>query len=98
MGSSKRTEITVETREVLIIRQGGFSVARCAGCGKKVRIICLSGGDLKSLSREPIGRKTIVGQLHFLETTEGSLGICLPSLLKRVSIQDLPLHYRKDLL
>jgi hypothetical protein len=97
MGSRKRTEITVETREVLIIRQGGFSIAWCAGCGKKVRIICLSGGDLKSLSPEPIGRKTIVSQLHFIEIADGSLGICLPSLLKRVSVQDLPLRYRKEI-
>ncbi|HET9532266.1 MAG TPA: hypothetical protein VFQ92_18040 [Blastocatellia bacterium] len=94
MGTRKRTDITFETREVLIIKGGGLGIAWCAGCGQKVRVIRLLEADLKNLSGEPPSTEA----LHFVEASACAAAICLPSLLKRVSLQELPLHFRKEML
>jgi hypothetical protein len=79
----KKTEITVETYEVLLIRQrSGLSRSWCASCSKQVALISLDDACMSGLSIEAIQRQVETGRIHLIETTCGSSLICLSSLIQ----------------
>ena len=82
MRKTRRTEITVETDEVVVIRRTGGAVQPwCPQCGQLVGIITpdeaviLSSVNARTIYRLIEGRK-----IHYAETAEGFLHICLRSL------------------
>jgi len=77
-----RTEITIETNRLLVVRDRRESVlAWCDRCAEQVKMI--TPHQAAAIAR--VGPRTIyqwveAGKLHFTETPEGSLLICLNSL------------------
>ncbi|MEW6210793.1 MAG: hypothetical protein AB1631_20680 [Acidobacteriota bacterium] len=76
----RKTEITIETLEVLVIsRHGDISRSWCDGCGKQVAIIRLNDACMSGLRLEAIQRQVETGRIHLIETVGGS-SLCLNSL------------------
>ena len=69
MASRKRTEITVETHEVLIIRKGDSSVrAWCTDCNAEVRMIPLDEAvGLAGVSITGLLQMSTAGEIHWLQ-------------------------------
>lgn len=78
----RRTEITVETRQLLIVRRRGGSIcAWCKGCLSEVRMITASeAAAFAGVSPRTIYRWIEEAKLHFSEDPGGSLWICANSL------------------
>jgi len=87
MRIKRRTEITVETEEVWIIKRSRQAApAWCSQCAATTWMIAPKQASLVSeQSLSAIRRQVTEGQLHFTETEEGQLLICLNSLLKEES-------------
>ena len=80
---NRRTEITVETYEVLILKgHGSLSRSWCASCGKQVAIISLDDACNSGLSVEEVQRQVEAGRIHLVEPSGGSSLICLNSLVR----------------
>jgi excisionase family DNA binding protein len=78
----KRTEITIETNRVLIIRRRrGFIRGWCEGCLAEVQMFTPSeAATLASVSSRTIYRWIEEAKLHFFEEFRGSLLVCSESL------------------
>ena len=86
VSTKKRTTITVETERVLIIsRRAGRRVraspAWCAECSASVEMVPPEvAAALARVSLRTIYRWVEADRLHFTETAEGALLICLNSI------------------
>ena len=79
----RRTEITVETFEILVVsRRGRLSRKWCENCGKEVAIVSLDDASLSDLRSEAGPGKRATPQLHLIEMADGLSFICLNSLLQ----------------
>ena len=80
----RRTEIVAETQEVVVVtRAGREGVAWCAGCGGQAHMLTLDKAmALTGASSREIHRRLEAGEVHFTETTEGFVLMCMSSLLK----------------
>ena len=81
----KRTEVTVESARVVVIRRrGGTPETWCPNCREPMRMATLGEAMLLTgaTSRE-IHRRLEAGELHFAETPEGHLLLCLNTLRAR---------------
>ena len=80
--SKKITEITIETEQVVIVRrQAEGAKSWCDGCSAIVRMVTPEQATLLTqVSARMIYRRVENGELHFTETPEGLLLICLDSL------------------
>jgi hypothetical protein len=79
----RRTEITQETREVLVLRGHGKTSGWCDECGAPVKMVRPDEAAAAiGISLRLVFQQLEAGKLHFEETDEGSLFICLNSLLK----------------
>ncbi len=80
--SKKITEITIETEQVVVIRrQAEINERWCDGCSAIVRMVTPEQvALLTQISARTIYRRVEAGELHFTETPEGALLICLDSL------------------
>jgi hypothetical protein len=78
-----RTEITVETREVVIIA-GSSSLVHgwCARCGAEAGMVRLEEAALTAGALQAIARRVEAGTLHLVEMAGGLSFICLTSLMK----------------
>ncbi|MCA1849650.1 MAG: hypothetical protein LC672_01015 [Acidobacteria bacterium] len=87
MGTKRRTEISIETDRLLVIsrrRRRRAAVAQCTVCGPGAGMITVDeAATLARASAWMIYRLAGAGQLHFTETPEGSILICLRSLFQR---------------
>ena len=83
MRSWKRSETTIETHEVWVIRKprpARFSF--CSECAAEAQMLTPEeAAGLARLSLRSIYRWVEDGRLHFTETPDGKLFICLNSLL-----------------
>jgi hypothetical protein len=77
-----RTEITVETHRVFVVRRPtGVQTAWCSACNELVEMITPDeGAKLAGISSRTIYRSVEAESIHFTETHDGSLLICLDSL------------------
>lgn len=84
MKRRKKTEIIVERDQVLVIRKLDYrALQSCAECGEQARMVSVDdAASIAGLSARAVYRHVETGQVHFSETTDGSLLICLNSLLK----------------
>ena len=85
------TEITIETQQLLIIREPGDSVwGMCPQCGAEGRLVSSNqAAALVGESTRTIYRWIEEGLIHFAETGEGHLFVCLASLPLIGEIEDL---------
>jgi len=82
---TKRTEITIETEEFHILR-GALRSARawCGECQAEVRMMSVDeAATAAGVNERTIYRWVESGKVHFMETLQGSLLVCLASLRDR---------------
>jgi hypothetical protein len=79
----KQKKITIETREIWVIRrQKKAAHGWCVVCGVEVELVTADEASrLTGASVRAIFRQIELSQLHFVESPEGGILICLPSLL-----------------
>ena len=82
MRKTKRTELTVETDEIVVLRTTGKAIqAWCPQCGEAVRMITSEEAlVLASVNTRTIYRLVQDSKVHYAKTAEGFLRICLRSL------------------
>jgi hypothetical protein len=79
----RKIEITVETHEILFItRRDRLSRIWCESCGKRVAVISLNVACESGLNIETARRRIMNGQLHMIDSVNGSPFICLNSLFQ----------------
>lgn len=77
----RRVEILIETERLLVARGGRSTILRCEECATEVRMLTVDeAAILAGESARTIYAWTEAGRVHFLETAEGRLLICLNSL------------------
>jgi hypothetical protein len=84
MRKRRKTEIVVERDQVLVIRQlEPRDPLRCTECGELVRMASVDeAAAIAQASARTIHHWVDEGRVHFRETDDGQLFICLNSLLK----------------
>ena len=82
MRKKRKTSITVESERVVWIRKHrARSPAWCPECGEQASLISTDEAALLShVSTRAICRLVDTGRIHFIETPEGLLFVCLKSL------------------
>lgn len=82
MSEKSRTEITIETDRMFIIRRRRLlTQAWCAACSEMVKMAALEdAAKLVRMRSREVYRAVEAGKLHFIETSEGRLLICFNSL------------------
>ncbi len=82
---TKLTRITIETDSLLILHGRTSDGAWCRHCQAEVGAIALENvGVISNLERAALEEWLNSGELHRLQTADGSTLICLNSLLARV--------------
>lgn len=84
MKKEKTVEITVETEEILILNRRTLRVrpARCEGCGAEVELVSPDlAAFLTEMSELAVYGLIEAGRVHFTETPERTLLVCLNSLI-----------------
>jgi hypothetical protein len=84
MRKTKRTEITIQTDRVLLIkRRKGSVLGWCPSCAQQVEMVSPDeAAVIARVSSRTIYRWVEAEKLHFIETSQGTLLICIGSLLK----------------
>lgn len=73
--------MTIKTERLLIMSRGRSLFSPCASCGDEVRMLTVDqAASLSRVNSREIYREVEAGELHFMETIEGSLLICFNSL------------------
>ena len=82
---TKSTEITIERSEVFIVRRANKKAcAWCAQCAAEVRMSTADeAAALARVSTRTIYRWVEAGRVHFKETAEGLLLVCLNSIFEK---------------
>jgi len=80
--TKRRTGITIETDRLFVIRRRGCSVlAWCGACAEQVKMVTPDeAAVLSRVSSRTIYRWVEGEKIHFAETQDGLLLICLNSL------------------
>ncbi len=85
MAARRRTEITIETDRVLVIRRQGSIPTWCSQCGCEVETVSVEDADdFSGFTREAIQDPGRAGKLHVSQGQNGQQLVCLPSLLKSI--------------
>ena len=82
MKARKRTEITIETNRLVMVRSRKVSVMSwCRNCERRTKMITVDeAAEIGGVSSRTIYRWVESDRLHFSETSEGRLLICLESI------------------
>jgi hypothetical protein len=82
---AKQTKITIETDSLLILRSRNSRRAWCPLCAADAEMIALeNAGVISNLDRPALEEWLNSGNLHRSQAADGSVLICLNSLLARV--------------
>jgi hypothetical protein len=86
MRRRKKTEIIVERDQVLVIKRLNSQAAEwCDQCLKETRMVSVDeAAAVAGISERTVYRRVEDDLVHFTETTEGQLMICITSLLSSV--------------
>jgi len=84
MGTHKRTEITVETNEIVVVRRARFFRGWCAECGCEVDLVAMPDARAVAGISGQNSEVTPVQQWHVCEGQDSGALVCLESLLKSV--------------
>jgi hypothetical protein len=79
----KKMEIIIEREQVLVIRRLDAQQSRwCAECSGQAQMLSIDeAAALARLSARALYRRVEASQVHFMETEDGLLLICINSLL-----------------
>jgi hypothetical protein len=79
---TKTTEITVERSDVFVVRRTKETAGVwCERCGERVRMVTPEeAARTTGASTRAIYRRVETGRMHFIETAEGLLLVCLTSI------------------
>ena len=97
MKIGKRTEITIETHRVLVIRhREELLEGWCKQCGARVKLVTPEiAAKITGLSRRNVYRLIETGQVHFTESPASSpddwVSVCLKSLTTGAVTHGLPI-------
>jgi len=80
---SKQTTITIETTSLLILRSKNSTEAWCPVCGAQVEVVLLENGGLLTEHAPVLAQWLNSGEVHRVESVDGSSLVCLDSLLAR---------------
>jgi hypothetical protein len=85
MKRTRRRKVTVETERLLVISHYNEVQGWCEGCGAQVQM----AGPEEAAAVAGLGQRAIFRlieshQLHFTETADGGLLICVNSLLEKI--------------
>jgi hypothetical protein len=82
MKSMRKIEIVVETRRILTIRRGSrYCIDHCEACGEQARMVTVDeAAILAVVSPRAIYQLVEARKLHYVETTDREVLICLHSL------------------
>ena len=80
---TRKTRVTVETHQVLVVRSGRhFGEDWCVECCQRVKLVTADeAAVLTEVSLRTICKRVEANTLHFTETADGRLFICLNSLI-----------------
>ncbi|HSE97309.1 MAG TPA: hypothetical protein VLD57_03495 [Blastocatellia bacterium] len=83
MKARSKTEITIETHRILTIKRGGrHRLAWCEECGEQTRMAtAIEAAILIGVSSRSIYQMIEARALHFVETPDRVIFICLNSLV-----------------
>ena len=82
MKKERRMEITLRTERRISIKSSRALTALCEHCGRQVQMFTPGQAALVSgLSAREVYHRVEAGEVHFTETVEGLLLVCLDSLL-----------------
>lgn len=83
MREQRQTRITVETHRRLILRRSQSVVqAWCQGCASQVEMLpAEQAAAVASVSCRTIYRRVEAEKVHFVETGDGRIVVCLNSLI-----------------
>ena len=82
MRRKKRTEIVIETRQLLAVRGGASAVLQCPTCAPSATMITPEeAAALARTSQHAIHHLLEAGRVHFIDTARRTKLICLNSLL-----------------
>jgi excisionase family DNA binding protein len=87
MRRKRRTEITIETERVVVIRQRrGVGQGWCDDCAQPVTMVTAEeAAAVAGVTRRTIYRWVEAEKVHFTETSDGSPLICLNSIREQES-------------
>jgi hypothetical protein len=87
MGKKRRTEITIETERLLLLRDSSRSLFLwCDACCAQVRMLTPEeAASTAQVSVRAIYRRVEAGELHFIEMPEWPVLICANSVLNQQS-------------
>jgi hypothetical protein len=85
MKRTRRKRVTVETERLLVISHHNGVHGWCEGCSSQVKMVGPEeAAAVTGLSQRTIFRLIESQQLHFIETPDGGLLICVNSLLEKI--------------
>jgi hypothetical protein len=83
MATRKRIEITIETDRVVILRRTRLTQGQCRECGCQADMVDITtASELTGMTDRMLRDLTDAQELHLGQSPDGSLRICLESLLK----------------
>jgi hypothetical protein len=80
---AKRTTITIETKALLVFRSETSTVGWCPVCGAWVEMLLLEKVGLLTEHAPLLAQWLNSGEVHRLNSVDGSALVCLDSLLAR---------------
>ena len=82
MGTTKRTEITIETDRIVVLsRRKDSVVSWCHECGQRTKMVTVDeAAAIAGVTSRTMYRWADAEKLHFTETAAGVLMICCASL------------------
>jgi hypothetical protein len=79
----KTTRITVETDTLIVVHRAKATVAWCPGCAAEVDVIRLTRDSVaEPATSAELERWMSTGKLHLWRSPEGTVQICVNSLLQ----------------
>jgi hypothetical protein len=81
---TKQTTITIETNSLLVLRSRNSRRAWCPVCGVESEVIVVEPGRVSDRQAPAFDQLLNSGDVHRVEAPDGSVLICLSSLLNRV--------------
>jgi hypothetical protein len=81
----KRTEITIQTDQVVLIRRRVRARRWCPECGSEVDVVDLVQSQALTVAQARLNGGTQARKWHYLEGPDGTPLVCLESLLGRAS-------------
>jgi hypothetical protein len=81
---TKQTTITFETNSLLVLHSRNSRRAWCPVCGVEVEVIVVEPGRVSDRQAPAFDQLLNSGDVHRVEAPDGSVLICLNSLLARV--------------